>query len=200
MIRSFSRLQVPVPKDFLKLEAFRHSPLDIEIGCGVGYHPLQYAQENPERTLIAIEQTKEKFEKFAGRISHHKKISNLVPIHGNAVAWITHGIEIDSVNRYFLLYPNPNPKEKLRNKRWFAMPFMKHLIETLKDKGTITLATNEQFYYEEAKELGIKYWGLKIIEDRLVKKEEKPRTHFEKKYLMRGDACFNLVFQKSNEN
>ncbi len=43
-------------------------PLDIEIGCGVGMHPLLYASAHPERFLIAIEKTREKFGKFAKKI------------------------------------------------------------------------------------------------------------------------------------
>ena len=40
--------------------------LDIEIGCGVGLHPIQYQAKNLERTLVAIEHTKEKYERAPG--------------------------------------------------------------------------------------------------------------------------------------
>ncbi len=197
MTRSFDPKILPKPKDFQHLFAFSANPLDIEIGCGVGYHPLQYAAENPKRTLVAFERTKEKFEKFQGRLNHHKKFPNLIAIHGDAIAWICNGIKPKSVDQYFLLYPNPYPKEKQRNHRWFAMPFMSYLLETLKAKGTITLATNMEFYYEEAKELAQKDWDLKILVDDKIDQKTKPRTHFEKKYLARGEACWNLVLQKN---
>ncbi len=196
MQRKFDPKSVPRPKDFQDFSAFSANPLAIEIGCGVGYHPLQYARANPKRTLIALERTKEKFEKFQGRMDHHETLPNLQAIHGDAIAWICHAVKPKSVDQYFLLYPNPNPKEKLRNQRWFAMPFMSYMLETLKERGTITLATNMEFYYKEAKELAQKEWGLKIMMDEKISVTTKPRTHFEKKYLARGEVCWNLVFQK----
>lgn len=195
MIRAFAVASVPRPKDFRSLSAFAAEPLDIEIGCGVGFHPLQYARANPSRTLIAFERTKEKFAKFAGRVAHHDALPNLVAVHGDGIAWVVHGVRPTSVDRYFLLYPNPSPKDK--NQRWFAMPFMRHMISTLKVGGTITLATNITPYYEEAKELATEEWGLKIVEDRAVAASDKPRTHFEKKYLERGETCWNLVVKKN---
>lgn len=168
--------------------------LDIEIGCGVGFHPLFYARSNPGRFLIAIEKTSDKFDKFQRRYLNHKSPQNLIPIHANAVAWITHFIKPNTVDRYFILYPNPYPKDP--QKRFFAMPFMKYLIETLKKGGQITLATNEKDHYEEAKQLAIEYWNLDLVEDRIVLAKEQPRTHFEKKYLERGEICYNLIFAK----
>lgn len=171
-----------------------YTNLDIEIGCGVGFHPIDYAKNNPERLLVAIEKTKEKFDKFLGRLERHPQIKSVVPIHTNAVWWIAHEVLPYSVDRYFILYPNPYPKDP--QKRFFQMPFMNHLVDTLKPGGTITLATNEKYYFDESLENAQKIFGLKIIEKRIVDPSEKPRTHFEKKYLERGEACYNLVVTK----
>lgn len=197
-LRPFPKSKIPLPPDFRPLAPLvkKGAPLDIEIGCGVGFHPIRYAKENPGRTLIAFERTSEKFEKFEGRLEHHKEIKNVIAVHGDAIPWIAHCIEKEFVDRYFILYPNPYPKEKQKNLRFHEMPFFSCLVETMKNGGELTLATNEKFYYEAAKEKIVKDWGLKIVEDRLIEKSEKPRTHFEKKYLLRGDQCWNLVFRK----
>ncbi len=193
MIREFNTQNIPRPAQAIEWPQ-NFNFLDIEIGCGVGFHPLFYARQNSDRLLVAIEKTSEKFEKFQRRFENHKSPENLVPIHANAVAWITHYVKPQSVDRYFILYPNPYPKDP--QKRFFAMPFMKYLIETLKEGGQITLATNEKDLYVEAIELGTQHWKLKLIEDRVISASEMPRTHFEKKYLERGELCYNLVFEK----
>ena len=105
--------------------------MDIEIGCGVGLHPITYAKIHPDRNLVALEHTKEKFDKFWGRYENHASLDNLYPIHGNAISWISAHIKPASVSRYFLLYPNPWPKARHKNRRWAAMPFMAKLHETL---------------------------------------------------------------------
>jgi hypothetical protein len=40
-------------------------------------------------------------------------------------------------------------------------------------------------------------WGMSLVEEGFV--SHPPRTHFEKKYLERGEACWNLVFEKASK-
>ncbi|MES2769923.1 MAG: SAM-dependent methyltransferase [Bdellovibrionota bacterium] len=192
-MRVFDKSNIPKPVMQVDLPT-NFSNLDIEIGCGVGFHPIDYAKNNPERLLVAIEKTSEKFAKFLGRLEKHPQIKNVVPVHTNAIWWVAHYVKPQSVDRYFILYPNPYPKDP--QKRFFEMPFMTYLVETLKPGGIITLATNEKYYFDESLENAQKIFGLKVIENRIVEKSEKPRTHFEKKYLERGETCYNLVLKK----
>lgn len=126
---------------------------------------------------------------------------NLIPIHANAVSWVTHFVAGESVDRYWLLYPNPYPKAEHLNRRWHAMPFASQIIETLKKGGELCFATNEKFYADEAVEYWTKFWGLKLVSRRELKPEllnesYRPRTHFEKKYLEDGQSCHDFVFKK----
>lgn len=174
--------------------------LDVEIGCGVGLHPIQYCKQNPARTLIAIEKSPLRFQKFQARLYSEKPLMNLIPIHANAIPFITHTMPKESVDHYFFLYPNPYPKKRQENKRWHAMPFMKHLLSTLKKDGKITLVTNCPAYAEEAKKYYCSHWGLVLKENQVRTSGDRTdkfaRSHFEKKYLERGETCFDLMFQK----
>lgn len=200
MARPFAPDKVPLPPDFRALPVDPALPLDVEIGCGVGFHPLRYAAAHPGRQVLAFERTKAKFEKFAGRLRHHPRLPNLIPVHGDAIPWITHGLGEASVDRYFLLYPNPYPKESQRNLRFPHMPFFSRLLFTMKPGATLTLATNEAFYAEEAALVFVQAWGLELEEKRVLAANEAPRTHFEKKYLARGQPCWNLVFRHLGKN
>lgn len=171
-------------------------PICIEIGCGVGLHPILYSKKYPENFLVAIEHTKNKFEKFERRFQNNGSPSNLLPIHGNAINWINDNLTSHSVYEYFLLYPNPSPKAGDLNKRWYAMPFMGVIIDTLVKGGRITIASNETFYIEEAKNYMTKNWNLKLLNESKILEQETYRTHFEKKYVGRKEDCINLVFQK----
>lgn len=193
-IRPFT---VPASIEYEKFD-LPNGPLDLEIGCGVGLHPIQYQKENKGRTLIAIEHTKEKFDKFFRRFINHDSPENLLPIHANAISWVAYQLPKDSIDKIFLLYPNPNPKARDFGKRWHGMPFMNRLLETLKFDGELTLATNEKFYRDEALEYFVKVWGLKLKKENLLLRGDLYRTHFEKKYLERDEVCYNLVFKKKD--
>jgi tRNA G46 methylase TrmB len=172
---------------------FQFTDIDLEIGAGVGWHSIQYARANPTRFLISIEHTRSKFTRFQARHAHHPELKNLLPIHADAIRWVTHCLEPASLSRCFILYPNPEPKAP--NKRWLRMPFMRALLETLRADGKLTLATNEFSYFSEALEYGNIHWGLDF---ELIRAFDsgKPRTHFEKKYLERGQPCFEFTATK----
>lgn len=174
------------------------APLDLEIGCGVGWHPVRYAKENPNRRLIAIEHTRAKFEKFQSRYARHPELTQLLPVHADAIRWVSHVLKPDSVSKCLLLYPNPEPKAP--NKRWFRSPFMHRLIEVLEPGGEILLATNEEEYWKEAIAYGQDFWNLEVQRRREFTQdtlpEGLPRTHFERKYLLRGETCFDVTFSK----
>ncbi len=198
-VREFDPKHVPrpsLPSSWNKIP----DVLDVEIGCGVGTHALSYAKAHPERFLVAIEKSPVRFGTFRRHLSEHPSLPNLLPLHTNAISWITHSLGAQSVDRYFLLYPNPNPKKKHLNLRWHAMPFMHHMTQTLKSEGLLTLATNVEAYAQEASKYFREVWGLEALKSETIQQDTHPtflpRTNFEKKYLIRGEICHNLVFQK----
>ncbi len=200
-MRLICKNQVPRPRKmdhflFGDLLALRR-PIVIEIGCGVGFHPLTYAEQNPHHLMIAIEQTETRFEKFERRVSRNKHQGNLFPVHANAVHWIVHNVPPESVGAYYILYPNPNWKHK--NRQWHQMPFTRELINTLRPLGTLTFATNELEYFEDAYHAFRDVWGLIPLESGQIPMDAKGRTHFEIKFLRLGVPCYNFVFQKSLE-
>lgn len=202
-LKPFNPKELPHPSlDVQKnLETFiqdaEEGSLDFEIGCGVGLHPIQYAGQNPKRYLIAVEHTLEKFKKFSRRFESHPKLKNLLPVHANAISVAHHLIAKASIERCFILYPNPNPKNL--NQRWHAMPFMGELLDLLTPTGELIMATNELFYAEEAIHWMTNYWGLEAEIMEVTQAQvntHAPWTHFEKKYLLRGETCFHLTFKK----
>jgi len=120
---------------------------------------------------------------------------NVIPVHADAVNWIAHCLPAAAVDEYFFWYPNPYPKAAQRNKRYHAMPFMAYLLTTLRPGGRLTFATNARFYHEEARHYMEQVWGLTCQVDRPVPAHTPPRTHFEAKYLERGEPCWELVFR-----
>ena len=179
------------------IESLRQKgPWDIEIGAGQGLFAIRHAQLHPERRILAIERTHAKFAQLQRRRLAHPALSNLSCVQADAVAIFAHFVTDRSIDNIYLLYPNPYPKTKHANLRWANQPFTAALKKALRVGGTLTLATNLKWYAEEAAREFTGRWDFELGEQRLV--VAPGRTHFEKKYLDRGETCFEMVFVKPN--
>lgn len=167
--------------------------LFLEIGAGKGKHALLFAKQNPDKHLIAIERTSEKFEAF-DKLAQAENLDNLTAVHADAIAYTAHHIAPNSLDGAFILYPNPEPANK--NQRWLNMPFFEFLVSRLKAGATITIASNIGEYIDEAQKLLDETWLLPY--ERFEIDAESARTHFEIKYLARGEVCQELVILKPN--
>lgn len=183
-------------------------PLYFEIGCGVGKHPIALAKAEPGADIIACEHTTSRSNTLRAHVRSALvagvSLDNFYFCHGNAISVLTHEVPSKSLDRIYLLYPNPYPKPKDLNKRWHAMPFFSVLLDRLKPGGVLILSTNIENYILEARQYIEHYWSqfvkIEVVEFMALKSHniqkfkydvEAPRTHFEKKYLERAQTCFH---------
>lgn len=187
-IRQFQAQRMHVPRDFQSISS---EPVCVEIGAGKGKHALLFTQTNPNSKLIAIERTREKF--LAMQKQHALEGQpNLQTVHADALPWIVHALYPAQVEQFFILYPNPEPHNPAQ--RWLNMPFFEFLLSRLKTGGTITLASNIPEYIDEAEQQVQNLWKLPFVKE--VIGQDSARTHFEIKYLERGELCQQLIISK----
>ena len=162
----------------------------LEIGAGVGLHALTFARSHHSVQVFAIERTAEKFQKF--QQSHLSATSpNLNPIHADAIPWVVHALPPACLQQVFILYPNPEPKNPAQ--RWFNMPFMKFLLSRMQPNATLTLASNITEYLDEAEQQLLHVWQLPYVRSAVTTER---RTHFEIKYMERGELCGQIIVTK----
>ena len=191
--RGFQPQRLSAPRDFTLPEVLSKDevPLVLEIGAGKGKHALSFAQQNPDKHLIAIERTRNKFDAFA-KLAAQQSSSNLDAIHADAIAWIVHAIAPNSIDSIFILYPNPEQHNP--NQQWLNMPFFEFLLSRLKVGGEVILATNIDAYMDNAEQQAHEVWC--IPNRRRKVKSDSQRTHFEVKYLARQETCWQLTMSK----
>jgi tRNA G46 methylase TrmB len=187
-IRQFQAQRMHAPRDF---QAIANQPVCVEIGAGKGKHALLFSGQNPEKQLIAVERTREKFLSMQKQHGLEGQ-KNLQPIHADALPWVVHALFPAQVEQFFILYPNPEPHNPAQ--RWLNMPFFEFLLSRLKAGGQITLASNIPDYIEEAQQQLIEVWKLPFVKE--VIPADSARTHFEIKYLERGELCQQLIITK----
>ena len=191
--RAFQPQQLSAPRDFAMPLVLLNSklPLVLEIGAGKGKHALSFAQQNPDKHLIAIERTRNKFEAFA-KLAGQQNSNNLTAIHADAIAWIVHAIAPSSIDSIYILYPNPEQHNP--NQQWLNMPFFEFLLSRLRVGGEIILATNIEAYIDNAEQQAREVWCLLHTRSQVASSSQ--RTHFEIKYLARQENCWQLIMRK----
>ena len=194
-LRAFQPQKLSAPRDFIIPDIINgnkdHTPLVLEIGAGKGKHALSFAVQNPEKHLIAIERTRNKFEAFA-KLAALQGSSNLDAIHADAIAWTVHAIQPNSLAKIFILYPNPEQHNP--NQQWLNMPFFEFLLSRLQVGGEIILVTNIEAYMDNAEQQATNVWCLPNTRYKVATNSQ--RTHFEVKYLARGETCWELSMFK----
>ena len=191
--RAFQPQKLSAPRDFIMPDILVDAelPLVLEIGAGKGKHALNFAQQNSHKHLIAIERTRNKFDAF-DKLVGQQKSSNLSEIHADAIAWIVHAIAPNSIERIFILYPNPEQHNP--NQQWLNMPFFEFLLSRLQVGGEVVLATNIEAYMDNAEQQANEVWCLPNTRHKVA--SDSQRTHFEVKYLARGETCWQLNMRK----
>ena len=190
-IRQFQAQRMHAPRDFQMVSP---DPLCVEIGAGKGKHALLFTANHPEKKLIAVERTREKFVAMQKQHSLEGQ-QNLQLVHADALPWVVHALQPQQVEQFFILYPNPEPHNPAQ--RWLNMPFFEFLLSRLKPNGTITLASNIPAYIDEAEQQLIDVWKLPYQKQKIA--TDSARTHFEIKYLQRGELCQQLLITKPQD-
>ncbi len=192
--RAFQPEKLSAPRNFSIpkiIQSDNKPPLVLEIGAGKGKHALSFAAENPDKHLIAIERTRNKFEAFT-KLFNQQSLDNLTPVHADAIAWTVYAIAPSSLASIYILYPNPEQHNP--NQQWLNMPFFEFLLSRLQTGGNILLATNIEAYMNNAEQQASSLWQLP--HERQIIAVESQRTHFEVKYLARGERCWQLTMTK----
>ncbi|WP_201532688.1 class I SAM-dependent methyltransferase [Psychrobacter ciconiae] len=192
--RAFLPEKLFLPRDFFIPEVVAtKATLALEIGAGRGKHALSFAIAHSDCHLIAIERTKNKFMAFE-KSALQQLLPNLTAIHADAIAWTVFALPPKRLSRIFILYPNPEQHNP--NQQWLNMPFFEFLLSRLQTGGEIVLASNIEAYIDNSETQARDVWQLKVERARVP--DSSQRTHFEVKYLARGEACWQLTMIKPN--
>ncbi|NBT57990.1 hypothetical protein EBT16_04315 [bacterium] len=187
-----------IPKSF-----FKPGSLWLEIGAGTGHFFESLARMNPGKSLVAIERDRMRGKRLARR-TLESGLDNFLGIRGNAISAVMTGLGPQTLERVYILYPCPWPKNSHRKHRWHFHPMMPKLVAALESEGYLILASDQKFYIEEAHYVCTKKYGLKVIQYGEISPHPlngleffpKGRTKFEQSFLTEKQPCYELILQK----
>ncbi|MEP1611984.1 MAG: tRNA (guanosine(46)-N7)-methyltransferase TrmB [Roseobacter sp.] len=183
----------------LDLEArFDGRPVWLEIGFGGGEHLVHQARQNPHVGIIGAEPYINGVAMLLGKI-RKAGVSNLAVYPGDARD-LMDVLPEASVDRAFLLYPDPWPKTRHHRRRFVTGEHLLPLARTVKPGGMFRVATDIEDYVRqtllEVPKAGFS-WTAENHKDWQRPWDDWISTRYEQKALREGRTPHYLTFTRT---
>jgi tRNA (guanine-N7-)-methyltransferase len=136
------------PTDFRDCFDAPEQPLHVDIGCGKGRFLLARAEQFPGINFLGIDRMLNRVRKIDKK-AQRRKLDNIRLLRVDGYYVTTFLFPPETVDTYYVFYPDPWPKEKHHHNRLFNEPFMDALARTLKPGGHLHAASDHLPYFEE---------------------------------------------------
>jgi tRNA (guanine-N7-)-methyltransferase len=177
----------------------RDMPIWLEVGFGSGEHLLQLAQDNPDVGFIGCEPFINGVAVLVPRVAD-LGLTN-VRIHPGDARDLLDLLPAGSIERAFLLYPDPWPKKRHHRRRFVTPEHLDPLSEALKSGARFHIATDIGDYVRQSLEQMLPRpefsWTAETAADWREPWSDWHRTRYEAKAVREGRTPHYLTFVKS---
>ncbi len=170
-----------------------NNPIYLEIGCGKGKFVCEMAKKLPEVNFVACEKISNVLIEALER-AKAEKITNVYFLNCAAEVlqrYFTPG----SVDRLYLNFSNPLPKEGYKKQRLTHPRFLSIYGKLLKKGGLILQKTDDEDFYKFSVE-SFKQAGFEVIstcENYLLTEKEDVETEHERRFKDMGKRIYRVV-------
>ena len=184
-----------------KIESF--DQVFLEVGAGSGDFFLELSRHSADTLFIAVERDRMRGKSLVKRAERENR-ANFVGQRGNIIPNMTCGVPDESLDRIYLLYPCPWPKNSQRKNRWYFHPMMAHMVRALKPGGLLIWASDQSFYIDEAAFVCREIYDMNVLHHAELAPNPwndltlmpEGRTKFERNFLEEGQPCFEVIAEK----
>ena len=194
------RLEGPPPQHLAGLGARPEgggcSQVWLEIGFGGGEHLVWQAEQNPGTLLIGCEPFVDGVVKVLDVIEQ-MALGN-IRIHPDDARAVLRWLPPGSIDRAFILFPDPWPKQRHRKRRLVNFETIQDLARVLRPKAELRLGTDIGDYATQMLEAvlasGAFDWQARQPADWRERPRDWPPTRYEQKAQREGRRCCYLRF------
>jgi tRNA (guanine-N7-)-methyltransferase len=185
--RPFSDLQRKAFEGADHFVSQRQAKVVLDSGCGTGDSSFWLAEQFPNHTIIAIDQSSVRLQKAQTKLKQ-KSLPNLFFVRARLEDfWRLVRTSDWEVERHYILYPNPWPKPEHFLRRFHGHPVFSDLLQLA---PSLELRTNWRLYLEEFA------LATKILTGHSFKVQQidapEGVSAFERKYRDAQCPCFSL--------
>ena len=181
-----------------KLLGIKLEKVVLEIGFGNGENLLNSAKKNPETFFLGADPFLNTNAKCIREILNNKLMN--VKIWPDDIRQIINLIPSNSISEVKLLFPDPWPKLKHKNRRIVQNEFIDVLYRILIPKGKVTLGTDHSTMKSWILEIFQKnlgfVWKAEVANDWRLRPIDCFQTKYEKKSLIEKRSPNWFVFEK----
>lgn len=182
-------------KEYIDTEALfgNSNPVVLEIGCGKGRFACELAKREPDINVLALEKC-ENVLVMACETAMKENITNLKFLHSGA-EYLEKYIRPESIDRIYLNFSCPYPKNRYANHRLTNQRFLKSYEVILKKGAEIHQKTDNMHFFEYSIEQLTGYgFSLKNISLDLHNSdfEGNIETEYEHRFASQGMPIYRL--------
>lgn len=169
------------------------NPVYLEVGCGLGGFATEYANRNKDINILAVEVNDSVVIKAAER-TKKRGVDNLHYLCVSA-NYLNRIIEDKSVDRIFLNFSCPYPKNRYESHRLTSPAFLEIYSRLLKNRARIHQKTDNMHFFEYSIEQYSKFgYKLENISLDLHNSDFEGNivTEYEAKFLAKGQPIYRL--------
>ena len=178
-------------------EIFKNSnPVWLEIGCGKGKFVCEMSEMFPDKNFLACEKISNVLIE-ALEMAKERELKNIYFLN-SAAEVLQKYVPDGSIERLYLNFSNPLPKEGYKKQRLTHPKFLNIYSQLLEESGEIIQKTDDKDFYLFSLE-SYKSSGFEIIsvDENYSGSEEDVETEHENKFKKEGKNIYRIVCRKS---
>jgi tRNA (guanine-N7-)-methyltransferase len=168
----------------------RNVPLHVDLGCGDGSFLCALAQRMPEKNFLGIERLLGRIRSATRKVA---RLGNVRLLRVESSYAVRHLLPAESVETFYLLFPDPWPKRRHHRRRIVTPDFLNSVQSALEQNGVLRLATDQLDYFEQIARLARNHSGFTIVD---LNDVDLPLTNFEQKFRAQGVPIHWLELRK----
>jgi tRNA (guanine-N7-)-methyltransferase len=190
--------------DFEKLFG-RKAPVQVDLGCGDGLFLSQMASQQPEKNFLGIERLAKRVTKTARKAARLPNMRVLRVDTSDALDFL---LPPDSVEAFYLLFPDPWPKRRHHRRRIVTVRFLELIYRALEPNGIFRIATDHADYFRQIEQVAATSLDGGGFELDCFKQSSSasitttlnwpkiPQTKFEQRFCAAGLSIYRLSLRK----
>jgi len=170
----------------------RTAPLQVDLGCGDGSFLCELAQLFPQKNFLGIERLTKRVEKVRRKA---EKIENVRVLRADTLFAVCYLLPENSVEAFYLLFPDPWPKRRHQQRRIFRRDFLDSVAIALQEHGLLRVATDQLDYFHEIERSSRAHLEFQVVDLDAV---ALPLTKFERKFREQNAPIYRLALRKTS--
>ena len=172
----------------------RPGPVTVDLGSGKGRFLLELAAARPEGNYLGVERARKYFEMVCQRAAR-RGLTNVRMLHTTGEDLVHRLLPDASVDRFFVLFPDPWPKKRHHKRRFFRRDHVERIVETLRPGGRLLVKSDHPEYAEVIEAVLANLPGTRPL-DASEAFRDLPITGFEHKYRIEGRPIHAFALER----